>query len=61
MLVLSRKVHETIIVGDNIEISVSRIERDQVRLRISAPREIPIYRGELYKEIQRQNESGVAE
>ena len=42
-------------VGDNIEIMVTRIERDQVRIRISAPREIPIFRGELYREIQTGN------
>jgi len=40
-------------VGDNIEIMVTRIERDTVRIRISAPREIPIFRGELYREIKR--------
>ena len=40
-------------IADNIEIMVTRIERDQVRIRIAAPREIPIFRGELYREIQR--------
>ena len=43
-------------VGDNIEIMVTRIERDTVRIRIAAPREIPIFRGELYREIKRAAE-----
>ena len=47
MLVLSRKVGETILIGDQIKITVTRVERDTVRLRIEAPREIPILREEL--------------
>jgi carbon storage regulator len=54
-------VGETIMIGDNIEIMVTRIERDTVRIRISAPREIPIFRGELYREIKRtaEGEAGI--
>lgn len=48
-------------VGDDIEIMVTRIERDTVRIRISAPREIPIFRGELYREIKRSAEGGPGE
>lgn len=47
-------------VGDDIEIMVTRIERDTVRIRISAPREIPIFRGELYREIKRGEDEGGA-
>ena len=53
MLVLSRKVGETIMVRDDIEILVTRIDRDEVRIKIKAPRELAIFKGELYREIQR--------
>lgn len=54
MLVLSRHIGETIMIGDNIEIRVTRIERDTVRIAIKAPREIPVFRGELHREIKKQ-------
>jgi carbon storage regulator CsrA len=47
MLVIARKIGQTIRIGDNIEITVSAIRGDQVRLAIQAPREIPILRTEI--------------
>ena len=54
MLVLSRQRDETIIIGDDIEITVVDIRGDKVRLGIDAPREIPIHTREVYEAIQRQ-------
>jgi carbon storage regulator len=47
MLVLTRKLDEAIVIGDNIRIQVVEIDRGKVRLGITAPRDIPIYREEL--------------
>ena len=52
MLALSRKKDEAIVVNDNIEITIIDIKGDQVKLGISAPRSIPIYRKEVYVQIQ---------
>ncbi len=55
MLVLSRKIDECIMIGDQIEISVVDIKGDQVKLGISAPSAVKIYRKEVYQAIQREN------
>jgi carbon storage regulator len=56
MLVLSRKKNESIMIGDSIEIKVIAIEGDHVRIGIEAPRNIEVYRREVYLAIQEENE-----
>ncbi len=55
MLVLSRTRDETIMIGDEIEITVVDIRGDKVRLGINAPGHIPVHRKEVYDAIQREN------
>jgi carbon storage regulator len=55
MLALSRKKNESIIINNNIEITVLDIRGDQIKLGITAPKEIPIYRKEVYIQIQNEN------
>ena len=55
MLALSRKKNEAIIINNNIEITVLDIRGDQIKLGIAAPKEIPIYRKEVYIQIQNEN------
>lgn len=55
MLVLSRRKDETIVIGDNVLITVVDIRGDSVRLGINAPKDIPVYRKEVYEAIQREN------
>lgn len=55
MLVLSRKPNESIIIGDTIAVTVLGVEGDQVKLGITAPKEITIHRQEIYDQIRKAN------
>ena len=58
MLVLTRKTNESIMIGDDVEVSVLAVSRDKIRLGISAPREVPVFRKEVYLSIQEEREDG---
>lgn len=55
MLTLARKVNESIMIGNDIEITVLEIKGDQIKLGVKAPKSVPIYRKELYVQIQEEN------
>jgi len=59
MLVLSRKINESIIIGENIEIKVLSIDGDQVKLGIVAPKNVKVHRREVYESIQEQNKAAL--
>ncbi|HPD00706.1 MAG TPA: carbon storage regulator CsrA [Acetivibrio sp.] len=55
MLVLTRKKNESIVLNDNIEITIVDVQGDQVRVGINAPKSVSIYRKEIFLEIQAEN------
>ena len=59
MLALTRKKGESLVVNNNIEITVLEIRGDQVKIGISAPKEVPIYRKEVYLQIQNENKAAL--
>jgi len=65
MLVLSRKKDQAIMIGDNIELTIIEVQGDQVRIGINAPKNVSIFRKELFLEIQEENKkaasSGIVE
>lgn len=61
MLALSRKMNESIMLGNDIEITVLEIKGDQVKLGVNAPKSVPIYRRELYLQIQQSNKEAAGE
>lgn len=55
MLVLTRKSNQSIMIGDDIEVSVLSVVGEKVRIGIQAPQSVPVFRTEIYLEIQRQD------
>ena len=59
MLALTRKKGESLVINNNIEVTVLEIRGDQIKLGISAHKEVPVYRKELYVQIQEENQSAL--
>ncbi len=55
MLALARKINQSIMIGNDIEITLLEIKGDQVKIGINAPKSVPIYRKEIYVQIQDEN------
>ncbi|MCX7031964.1 MAG: carbon storage regulator CsrA [Spirochaetes bacterium] len=60
MLILARRIGESIVIGDQVEVSVVDIKGDQVKLGINAPRAVPVFRLEIYRAIQEENRRAAA-
>jgi carbon storage regulator len=60
LLVLTRKSNQSIMIGDDIEVSVLSIMGEKVRIGIQAPRDIPVFRKEVYLEIQQERAQGMS-
>lgn len=59
MLVIGRKKGESLLIGDDVEITIVKIENGSVKIAINAPREISILRSELYKEVTDENQKAI--
>lgn len=59
MLALSRKKNEALVINNNIEITILDIKGDQVKVGINAPKEVPVYRKEVYLQIREANQDAV--
>ena len=60
MLILSRKTNQKILIGNDIELTIIEVRGEQVKIGIKAPQEIQVFRQELYKEIQVENQSAAS-
>ena len=60
MRALTRKKGEALVINNNIEITVLEIRGDQIKLGITAPKDVPVYRKEVYLQIQKENEEAIS-
>ena len=60
MLALTRKRGESLVINNNIEITVLEVRGDQVKIGISAPKDVPVYRKEVYQQIQEENRAALS-
>jgi carbon storage regulator len=61
MLILTRRIGETVMIGDDVETTVLDVRGNQVRIGITAPRNVPVHRGEVYERIKRQRQANAGE
>ena len=61
MLALSRKINESIMLGNDIEVTILEVKGDQVKIGIKAPKSVPVYRKEIYLQITQSNKEATAE
>jgi carbon storage regulator len=54
MLILTRRIHETIVIADNVRITILGVKGNQVRVGVDAPKSVPVHREEIYARIQRE-------
>ena len=60
MLALTRKKGEALVINNNIEITILEIRGDQIKIGSTAPKDVPIYRKEVYRQIQEENKAAIS-
>ena len=61
MLALTRKKGEALVINNNVEVTILEIRGDKIKIGVNAPKEVPVYRKEVYLQIQKENKASVAE